>query len=210
MPTLIVAATVGMTLAYLTQDHTNAGAASGGTPLATNSIPQWAIQHGDSAPPSDAELRAIDPNQLRAYLLAFQRITFVDWNAGKFLEVKNRDEYDYEDPQNWDRLHRQLVRLRPAEHRYVKAMAALRPPPQLADEHAIMVRDARAVSAAWDGWIKVIEDSDVQAGGEADLDVQDAQGQQSADNREWMKIMVAACRAAGIKEPRLVRRRLLV
>jgi hypothetical protein len=40
--------------------------------------------------------------------------------------------------------------------------------------------------------------------------MQNANGQGSADNRAWITIIVAACRATGVDEPQLVRRRLLV
>ncbi len=209
----LVLAVVGLMVVYLAFGRDSADPVSGAPRPAgsgtTTQQPTWAIQHPDSARPSDADLRSMDAHQLRTYLLGFQRATFSYWRALKFLDVNNRDEYDYEDWRNRQRLHRQLTRIRPARHRWVKAMAALRPPAALANEHAIMVRDARAVSAAWDAWIKAIEDSDPNAASAADTDVGNTQEQQSGDNREWMKIMASACRAAGIEEPRLVRRRLL-
>jgi hypothetical protein len=205
----LVAALVAILVAYLAFGRDSSHPISGAPRPAGIGItiqqPSLMIQHPDSARPSEADLRSMDAYQLRRYLLGFQRATFTYWRALNFS-----DEYDYEDWRNRQRLHRQLILIRPARHRWVKAMTALRPPPALADEHAIMVRDARAVSAAWDRWIKAIEDSDPNEASAADTDVGNTQGQQSGDNRKWMQIMVAACRAAGIAEPRLVRRRLLV
>ena len=210
----LVAAILALGVAYLAFGRDSARPVSGATSAVGIRVPTQQppsmVAHPDSAWPGRADLRSIKPHQLHAYLLGFQRATFTYWRAFKFPDANNRDEYDYEDWQNRHRLHRQLVRIRPARHGWVEAMAALRPPPALAAEHTIMVRDARAVNAAWDAWIGAIEDSDPNEASAADMQVGNTQLRQSSDNREWMRIMTAACRAAGIDEPPLLRRRLLV